>query len=393
MVYRQIILPKTSFNLNIQALNIRFVKTPVSFIIFLMKHPLQYDLYDVSKSYEENYLHGPFYEGSIPERPPIKNKIKLWNFELNSPLGIPAGPLLNSNWIKFYAHMGFDIPVYKTVRSIPHPSHPAPNCVYVNPDSQILLGDKPQLTTVPKPEFLEDLTITNSFGVPSKPADTWMPDIQTANNSLKEGQVMILSFMGTDGAGGRDLIADYAYTAAMAKEAGGRILETNYSCPNLCGNKAGAIYQDPVSSAQISKAIRKEIGPSTPFMIKIGNLPYDQLKDVVTANLPYVDGIAGINTMPGEVRQPNGEQALPGEGRLSSGICGAKIKAVSQDFTEKLARIKKELNADFAICGVGGIMTAEDFTERLDAGADIAMSATAIMWDPFLAQRYHESIR
>lgn len=355
-----------------------------------MQHPIKHDLYDTTKSYEENYSRGPFFKGDFPKRPETKHKIKLWNWELNSPIGIPAGPLLNSNWIKFYADMGFDIPVYKTVRSVEHPSHPTPNCVYVNPSEQIALDSKPHLITVEKPEFLEDLTITNSFGVPSKPAATWMEDVALANQSLAEGQIMILSFMGTDGAGGRDLMADYAYTAAMAKEAGGKILETNYSCPNLCGNKAGAIYQDPASSSQISKTIRAEIGPSTPFMIKIGNLPYEQLKAVVAANAPLVDGISGINTMPGEVRKPNGEQALPGEGRLSSGICGAKIKAVSQDFVEKLAQIKKELNADFAICGVGGIMTAADFTERLDAGADIAMSATAIMWDPYLAQRYHE---
>jgi len=358
-----------------------------------MQHPIKYDLYDATKSYEANYREGPFFQGDFPARPEIKQKTKLWNWELNSPIGIPAGPLLNSNWIKFYASMGFDIPVYKTVRSIEHPSHPAPNCVYVNPPEQIQLGSKPQLITVPKPDFLEDLTITNSFGVPSMPASTWMQDVQIANDSLADGQIMMLSFMGTDGAGGRDLIADYAYTAAMAKEAGGRILETNYSCPNLCGGKAGAIYQDPVSSSQIAKAIREEIGSSQPFMIKIGNLPYEQLKEVVAANVPFVDGIAGINTMPGEVRTPNGEQALPGEGRLSSGICGSKIKDVSQDFVEKLVRIKKELNADFTICGVGGIMTAEDFAERLNSGADIAMSATAIMWDPYLAQRYHELVK
>lgn len=357
-----------------------------------MQHPIKHDLYDVTKSYEENYSEGPFFQGDLPKRPEIKQKIKLWNWELNSPIGIPAGPLLNSNWIKFYASMGFDIPVYKTVRSVAHPCHPAPNCVYVNPPKQIKLGEKPELTTVNKPEFVEDLTITNSFGVPSMASNTWMEDVQIANDSLNDGQIMILSFMGTDGAGGRDLIADYAYTAAMAVDAGGRILETNYSCPNLCGGKAGAIYQDPNSSSQISKAIREEIGSSTPFMIKIGNLPYEQLKAVVAANVPFVDGIAGINTMPGEVRNPDGTQALPGEGRLSSGICGSKIKDVSQDFVEKLVRIKKELNADFTICGVGGIMTAEDFAERLNAGADIAMSATAIMWDPYLAQRYHESV-
>ncbi len=353
-------------------------------------HPIKYNVYDVNKSYEENYAHGPFFEGNVPERTlNEKQKIKLWDFELNSPIGIPAGPLLNSNWIKFYADMGFDIPVYKTVRSTNQPCHPAPNCVYVDPENQIALGTKPDLITTSQPKNLENLTITNSLGVPSKEPKEWMEDVEIANKSLKDGQVMILSFMGTNGAEGRELIEDYAYTASMAKEAGGKILETNYSCPNLCGGREGAIYQDPETSSAISKAIREAIGPNVPFMIKIGNLPYPQLKAVVEANLPYVDGIAGINTMPGNVRKPDGEQALPGKGRLSSGICGAKIKEVSQNFVENMAKIKTELNGDFAICGVGGIMSAEDFQERLNSGADIAMSATAIMWDPFLAERYH----
>ena len=356
-------------------------------------HEIKYDVYDASKSYEENYNQGPFFDGEVPERVVTNQKIKLWNWELNSPIGIPAGPLLNSNWVEFYAKMGFDIPVYKTVRSKSWLSHPAPNCVYVNPEKQIQLGDKLELVTIDKPAMLESLTITNSFGVPSQSADIWMADVEKANASLADGQVMILSFMGTHGVDGRDLIADYAYTAAMAKEAGGKILETNYSCPNLKGGAAGALYQDPENSSAISKAIRRAIGPNVPFMIKIGNLPYKQLKAVVEANLPYVDGISGINTMPGKVRRPDGEPALPGEGRLQSGICGAKIADVSLSFVENMAQIKKELRADFMICGVGGIMTPEDFETRLKAGADIAMSATATMWDPFLAHRYHEYIK
>lgn len=358
-----------------------------------MPHPIKYDLYDATKSYEENYDHGPFFDGPFPKRPPITQSVKLWDWELNSPIGIPAGPLLNSHWIKFYAQMGFDIPVYKTVRSVQNPCHPNPNCLYVDPPEQMQLGEKPKLTTVKKPEQLESLSITNSFGVPSKDPSIWMPDIAVANKALDEGQVMVVSFMGTEGSGGRSFIEDSAYTAAMAKEAGAKILEVNFSCPNLVGSAAGALFQDPESSGATSKAIRAAIGPNQKFMIKIGNLPYEQLKAVVEANLPYIDGIAGINTMPGEVRLPNGEQALPGQGRLVSGICGAKIHDVSQNFVENMAQIKQELGGDFVICGVGGIMTPEHFVERLEAGADIAMSATAIMWDPYLAQRYHELVK
>ena len=355
-----------------------------------MKHPIKYAVYDETKSYEKNYENGPFFDEAIPTIKYGNTRTKVWDFELNSPLGIPAGPLLNSNWIKLYGQLGFDMPTYKTVRSIERACHPNPNCVFVNPGRQIQLGEIPELTTIDRPEFIENLSITNSFGVPAKPATEWMADVQIANESLSAGQVMLLSFMGTEGAEGRGLVEDYAYTASMAKEAGGKILETNYSCPNLVGSKAGAIYQDPESSSQISKAIRKAIGPNQPFMIKIGNLPYEELKAVVKANLPYVDGIAGINTMPGLVRNPDTSQALPGEGRLRSGICGEAIREVSHNFVENLVQIKKELNADFVICGVGGMISPEDLDARLDAGADLVMSATAIMWDPWLAKRWHE---
>lgn len=355
-----------------------------------MKHPIKYALYDEHKSYEENYAHGPFFDEPIPPLKRGKSQIKLWDFELNSPLGIPAGPLLNSNWIKLYGQLGFDIPTYKTVRSVEHPCHPNPNCVFVDPGHQLQLGEIPELTTIDRPKNIEELSITNSFGVPAKPATEWMADIKVANQGLASGQVMVVSFMGTHGAGGRDFVEDSAYTAAMVKEAGAKIMEVNYSCPNLVGSKAGAIYQDPENSALVSKAIRAAIGPNQPFMIKIGNLPYQELKAVVKANLPYINGIAGINTMPGLVRRPDGTQALPGEGRLKSGICGQTIRSVSQNFVENLVKIRTELGADFVICGVGGMMSAEDFDQRLDAGADIVMSATAIMWDPWLAKRWHE---
>ena len=36
---------------------------------------------------------------------------------VQSPLGIPAGPLLNSRWLLYYASLGFDVLTYKTVRS------------------------------------------------------------------------------------------------------------------------------------------------------------------------------------------------------------------------------------------------------------------------------------
>jgi len=342
-------------------------------------------LYDVEKSFEENYNDGPFFKGPFPERVIFPKKTKIWNFEVNSPLGVPAGPLPNKRWIETYFKLGYDILVYKNVRSVYRECHPVPNCQYVEHHKQLGYKDiGGDLVSAPEPEQMSELAITNSFGVPSMAPAAWMGDVEEAIRSAAKDQLMITGILGTPGLEGRDLIEDFGYVASMAKEAGSKALELNFSCPNVRTGE-GSIYADPEASALISKEVRKAVGPNLPIVIKIGYLPYEQLKAVVKENLPYVDGIAGINTIPMKVRDKEGNQALPGEGRLQSGICGSVITDVSQLFVEDVVQIKKELGGTFVLFGVGGIMTPEHAVTRLNAGADVVMTATAAMWDPTLA--------
>ena len=344
--------------------------------------------YDITQSYDWNYQHGPIFSGEIPERK-VGNKVKIWDFELNSGIGVPAGPLLNSNFIKLYAELGFDLPIYKTVRTITRECHPAPNCVYVETGGTIpenrIGGD----ITVSghEPADVHDITITNSFGVPSKEPKEWMADVEKANSYMGVGQAMIVSCSGTPGVK-EDIADDYADCAAMAVEAGAKIIEINYSCPNV-RSKEGSIFQDAELSAHISKKVKAAIG-NVPLMIKLGHFPTEEaMAQVVIANAPYVDGIAGINTIAMNVYDQAGNQALPGEGRLKSGLCGAGITNYGFVFTERAANIKKANNFDFLICGVGGITHAEDFDKQFNLGADMAMSATGAMWNPMLAMEYH----
>ncbi|HSG04992.1 MAG TPA: hypothetical protein VLB09_01205, partial [Nitrospiria bacterium] len=58
--------------------------------------------YDIKKSYDWNYKNGPLFRGPYPPERSGKPKFKFLGFELHSPLGIAAGPLLNSRWIKTY---------------------------------------------------------------------------------------------------------------------------------------------------------------------------------------------------------------------------------------------------------------------------------------------------
>jgi len=341
--------------------------------------------YDITQSYDWHYANGPIIDFELPENLPARQPTEFLGFKINSPLGVPAGPLLNANWIKLFAACGWDLPIYKTVRSRAVPCHPNPNIVFVHPDKQLgeadaggkLAGD------LDKPDAVGNLSITNSFGVPSKKPHIWQADVELANSYLKDGQVMIVSCMGT-ASDDEAVEVDYARTAAMAVEAGAKIIELNYSCPNLASGE-GSIYADAVLSSRISKAVRAAIG-STPLLIKMGNLDPKQLEEVVLANAPFVDGFAGINTVQMHVSHPDGSDILPD--RQKSGICGSCIQTAGLDWARQLAELQMKLGNEKVIVGCGGVMTENDIDERLAAGADIVMSATAAMWDPLLAARW-----
>ena len=52
--------------------------------------------YDIGKSYEENFSAGPVYAGAIPPMPATGKTWSFLGFELSSPIGVPAGPLLDA---------------------------------------------------------------------------------------------------------------------------------------------------------------------------------------------------------------------------------------------------------------------------------------------------------
>ena len=82
-------------------------------------------VYRLDRSYSWNYSHSPI----LPRvrRVPSGPGGKFLDHHLNSPIGIAAGPLLNSKWVEAYSRVGFDVLTYKTVRSMAMPAHGLPN--------------------------------------------------------------------------------------------------------------------------------------------------------------------------------------------------------------------------------------------------------------------------
>ncbi len=344
--------------------------------------------YDIGKSYEENFNAGPVYAGPIPPTPVARRTWSFLGFELSSPIGVPAGPLLNAAYVELYARLGWDVPVYKTVRSVARASHPAPNCLFIATDTLTEADAHAIRRIAPAPLSVDGLTITNSFGMPSMAPEDWQADVRRASDALHPGQLLVVSIVGTPGADGRCLEDDFAHTAALAKAAGARVIEANFSCPNVASAE-GELFRDAQTSASIVRNIKDRIG-DIPLIIKIGALPDDRLAAVIEACLPFIDGVAAINTVPLSIVDDGGNQALPGAGRLKSGVCGAAIAGVATEMTARLLAIRDRLKATFAVVSVGGVMSEDDVDNRLAMGADLVMSATAAMWDPLLARRWKD---
>jgi dihydroorotate dehydrogenase (NAD+) catalytic subunit len=349
---------------------------------------LREPFYDPAKSYEENYDQGPY--GAFADGEVFQQKGEPWaefaGQKVYAPFGIPAGPLLNAAFCKAAFEKGFDICVYKTVRSDAYPCHPFPNVLAIHPRGDLTFEElkRPLITDT---DYEEPLSITNSFGVPSKHVPVWQEDAKKAVATAGKGQVLVLSFMGTvrQNQTQQEFVDDYVLAAKYALETGAKVLETNLSCPNI-GNEGLVCYNLDVTE-RIAKGIREVIG-KTKLMLKVGyykdNTDIDKLAEIAEA---YADGVSGINTLQAEVRDSAGNQALPGSpARLRSGVCGAGIKWAGLDFVRRLSRIREAHGYRFSIEGVGGVLTPADYKAYRDAGADSVMSATGAMWDPYLAQ-------
>ncbi len=349
--------------------------------------------YDPERSYEDNYREGPFgaFADGVVLAGSGEPRNSFLGLPVREPFGIPAGPLINGRFVKAALDKGFDLPVYKTVRSGHYPCHPWPNVLAVRVPGDLTL-ELAGRGLVADRNYADPLSITNSFGVPSFDPDIWQPDLADALQYAKPGQAVIGSFQGTSrGDGNADAyIKNFAQTAKLLQETGVKMMEINLSCPNE--GTAHLLCFDIERTRLIAEAVKEEIG-DTPLILKIAYFAAENaLKEFVRSLGPVVQGISAINTIPAEIRDKDGNQALPGPGRLKSGVCGRSIKWAGLDMVERLKALREELGLKFVIVGVGGVSGPEDYAEYRKAGADAVMSATGAMWNPYLAKEIKESL-
>lgn len=344
--------------------------------------------YDPSLSYEDNYQQGPFGDFAHTPKTVVQTDkpTNFLNLPVNLPFGIPAGPLLNANYVKAALAYGFDLCVYKTVRTKAHKSHPLPNVLSIHPEGKL----SHQLDTVLADlNYESPISITNSFGVPSFDPEIWQEDLADAVSAAKKGQYVVGSFQGTPG-NSATIEQDYAKAARLVAETKAPILEANLSCPNEGAHKLLCFDFDRVE--RVAKEIKNAV-PDRPLFLKLAYFATDEeVMPLIKALNGIVDGFSTINTLSAKPVDQHGKPAL-GEDRPTGGVCGDAIRWAGLDMVKRLVRLREQLTHHFAIIGVGGVCSAEHYQEYIHAGADAVMSATGAMWNPNLAFEIKSSLK
>ncbi|MDN4481809.1 tRNA-dihydrouridine synthase [Demequina muriae] len=341
--------------------------------------------FDPRRTYDDNVRNGPFgpFDGHPPERDaPTTPAERFLGHTVRRPFGIAAGPLPTARHCAAAFSHGFDVNVYKTVRSRAMPAHPFPNTLAVRVDGDLCA--EPGVTLLVDGDLDTAHSISNSYGVPSPDPDQWQPDMAAAAASAANGQVLVGSCQGTRDGDDTALIADYARTAQLVAETGAGAVELNLSCPNE-GTGALLCFDTPLV-ARVARAAKERIG-DVPLVLKIAYFRDDDaLASLVRAVAPVADGIAAVNTLPALLVDAAGRQALPGPGRETAGVCGASIRWAGLDMVRRLARHREASDEAYTILGVGGVLTADDYETYRHAGADAVMTATGAMRDASLGR-------
>jgi dihydroorotate dehydrogenase (NAD+) catalytic subunit len=350
-------------------------------------------LYDIGKTFEENFRNPPFTLINPPFRqwPPKDQWVSFLGFFLASRIGAAACAVTTGKGIALLARLGFDVLTYKTIRRRAYPSHPLPNIVYLDRERVLSEFDlDTPIFTQDSPVSIEKIAISNSFGNGCLEPEVLVQDIAFAKNSLSEGQVLIVSVYG-EGDTLDAVASDFSETALLAQQAGADMVELNLSCPNLL-KKGEPIYWDAEAVYKITSHVVARVG-TLPVLVKLGLLPAPSPLNKILETLARA-GASGVSAITSISLRVVDEAQEPAFGkRIFSGVSGYPIRPLALQCIKEIVQINRKKKLGLAVLGMGGITHPDHFKEFLNAGADIALSATGMMWNPYLASQYHQQIQ
>ena len=276
-------------------------------------------------------------QGGVPRRP-----VRVMGLDFPNPLGLAAGMDKHAEYVDALATLGFGFLEIGGVTPRPQPGNP-----------------RPRVFRLPEAE-----AIINRFGFNSVGVDRFVENLRRARYkgvlgvNLGKNKDTPLSEAVQDYAACLEKIYPYAHFATV-----------NVSSPNTpeLRKLQSADELEPLLGAlhELRERLAQRQGRRVALAVKIAP-DMDQAGLEAVARIAVakkMDAIVATNTTVSR----DGVRGLP-HGTEEGGLSGAPLREMSTQVVLKLSRI---LDGALPIIGVGGIMSAADAREKMQAGASL----------------------
>ena len=290
-------------------------------------------------------------------------KTKVFGIEFDNPVGLAAGFDKNASMFNDLAYCGFGFIEIGTVTPLGQPGN-----------------EKPRLF-----RLKEDAGIINRMGFNNDGVDNALKNLKIKKTKLIIGGNIGKNKSTPNEKATQDYIKSFNALFDVVD-----YFVVNVSSPNTPNLRA---LQEREPLTELLKSLQLENAKQAerkPILLKIApDLTDAQLNDIIEiVQEVRLDGVIATNTTISRDGLKTSNDRIESIG--AGGLSGKPVKARS---TEVIRYLATKSNKAFPIVGVGGIHSAEDALEKMDAGADLVQLYTGFVYEgPKLVKDINKAI-
>lgn len=275
----------------------------------------------------------------------------LWGITFPNPVGLAAGFDKDARWINELSCLGFGFVEIGTVTPLAQPGNP-----------------KPRLFRLP-----EDKAVINRMGFNNEGAAA-----AATRLSKPHERIIVGGNIGKNKDTPNEHAIDDYEKAFLALYDVVDYFVVNVSSPNTPGLRA---LQDKEPLTRILnrlQVLNTKMGKNRPILLKIApDLTLEQLDDIISlVEETQIQGVVATNT----TIERSGLNSNP-EKVENIGAGGLSGKPLTSRATDVIRYIHQKSNGSIKIIAAGGIFTADDAREKLDAGASLVQVYTGFIYE------------
>lgn len=295
-------------------------------------------------------------------RPASQMRVRALGLQFDSPFGVAAGFDKNAVAAAGLYALGFGHVEVGTVTAVPQEGNPRPRLFRLIPDRAVI----------------------NRMGFNNAGADAAAARLRRLRRRRKR-PVLGVNIGKSRIVDVSDAVDDYVRSARLLAPLADYLV-VNVSSPNTPGLRG---LQEIDTLRPLLEAVRAASG-ATPLLVKFApDLSDDGIRAVARLAVELgLDGVIATNTTISREGLRTAPQIVEAAG--AGGLSGAPLR---ERAIQALRIVREEVPSDFCVIAAGGIETAQDVQDRLDAGATLTQGYTGFLYrGPFWARQINRGL-